>query len=170
MNAKKELFKHYPYIIKIVQHKTKQYELDYDTTLNLVLEKLCNDDYKIIRSFRGESKFSTFLTVVVNHMIFRIAKQKGNLPEMPMVISETPFDFLIKQHQHEVEEIFLNNLTLLFEDLDELQKLILRMKFFKDMKISRISKLLGLTRYEIHKNLSLGLEIIKEKFKELLKN
>jgi RNA polymerase sigma factor (sigma-70 family) len=170
MNAKNELFKHYPYIIKIVKYKTKQYNLDYDSTLNLVLEKLCDNDYKIIRAFRGESKFSTFITIVVNHMIFRFAKKKEALFEMPTIISETPLDLLIKQQKAKDEELFLNNLHQLFEHMDYEEKLILKMRFFKDLKISQISQITGLTRYQIQKKLDSGFEYLKGKIKNLKKN
>ncbi len=169
MNAKQKLVEHYPYIMKIVQFKANQYDLDYDGILNFVLEKLCNDDYKIIRSFRGESKFTTFLTIVVNHMIFRYAGKKRYLPEMPIILSETPLDFLIKQQQLECEELFLRNLPELLDELDYKEKIIIKMKYFKGLKISQISRILGLTRYEIEKKLDAGLDFFKKKIKEICK-
>jgi RNA polymerase sigma factor (sigma-70 family) len=170
MNAKQKLIEHYPYIMKIVQFKANQYDLDYDGILNFVLEKLCNDDYKIIRSFRGESKFTTFLTIVVNHMIFRYAGKKRYLPEVPIIISETPLDFLIKQQQMECEEYFLRSLPVLLDELDYKEKIIIKMKYFKGLKISKISRILGLTRYEIQKKLDSGLDFFKKKIKEICKN
>lgn len=167
MNAKQRLIEHYPYIMKIVQFKANQYDLDYDGTLNFVLEKLCNDDYKIIRSFRGESKLTTFLTIVVNHMIFRYAGKKRSLPEVSIIISETPLDFLIKQQQLECEELFLRNLPELLDRLDYKEKIVIKMKYFKGLKISEISRILELTRYEIQKKLDAGLDFFKKKIKEI---
>jgi len=170
MNAKQRLIEQYPYIMKIVQLKAYQYDLDYDGILNFVLEKLCNDDYKIIRSFRGESKFTTFLTIVVNHMIFRYAGKKRYLPEGPIIISETPLDFLIKQQQLECEELFLKKLPELLDELDYKEKIVIKMKYFKGLKISNIARILALTRYEIEKKLDAGLDFFKEKIKEICRN
>jgi RNA polymerase sigma factor (sigma-70 family) len=167
--AKEKLLENYPYIMKIVRFKTDQYDLDYDSTLNFILDKLSADDYKIIRSFRGKSKFTTFLTIVVNNMIFRYAGKNRNLPEMPTIISETPLDFLIRQQQMECKELFLKNLPGLLDELNYKEKVILKMRYFKDIKISRISRILGLTRYETQKKLDSGLNFLRKKIKEICK-
>lgn len=169
MDSKEKLFEHYQYIVKIVQYKTNQYNLDYDGTLNFVLEKLCKDDYKIIRSFRGKSKFTTFLTVVVNHMIFRYAGKKQALPDLPVINSDTPLKILIKQQQLECEELFLRNLPGFLDELDYEAKLVLKMKYFKDLKISKISRILGLSRYEIQKKMVTAQDFLKKKINEICK-
>ena len=168
--AKKEFLKHYSYIIKIIKFKTNQYDLDYDDTLNFVLEKLCDNDFKIIRSFRGESKFTTFLTIVVNNMIYRFARKKKYQPETPANITETPFDFLIRQQNLKYQELLSKNLNLLLNELDYKEKLVLEMKYFKGLNINQISKVLGSNRYETKKKLDSGLELLKDKIKKMCEN
>jgi RNA polymerase sigma factor (sigma-70 family) len=168
-DAKQELFKHYGYVTKIVRFKTNLYDLDYDDTLNFVFEKLCENDFKVIRSFQGESKFSTFLTVVVNHMIFRSARGKKHLTEVPDIAGETPLDLLIGQLQIQRLELFAENLNQWLGELDYQEKLVLEMKFFKGININQISKILGLTRYKTQKKMDAGLDFLRDKLREIRK-
>lgn len=168
-DAKQELFKHYEYITKIIRLKTRHYDLDYDDTLNFVLKKLCDNDYKVIRSFRGESKFTTFLTVVVTHMIFRFAGGRKRPIEIHDTTGETPLDLLIGQLQLQRRELFTENLNQWLGELDYREKLVLEMKYFKGININQISKILGLTRYETQKKLNAGLDFLRDKIKEICK-
>lgn len=165
--SKQELFKHYDYVVRIVRYKTDLYGLDYDDTLNFVLEKLCDNDYKVLRSFRGESKFTTFLTVVVNHMIFRFARGKKRVVEIPDITDETPLDLLIAQLRVKRRELFTENLKQWLGELDTQEKLILEMKFFKGITLNRISKMLGLSRYEAQKKMNAGLDFLRDKLSEI---
>lgn len=169
MNAEKKLFEHYDYILKIVQIKTAQYGLDYDDCLNFVLNEISKDNHKRIKAFRGESKFTTFITVVINRLIISYARKIKKLPEMPAVIAETPMDILIEQQQKECKELFMKKLPELLDQLDFKERLVLKMRFFKDLKISQISDDLSLTRYEITKLLNSGLEFLRNRIIEICK-
>lgn len=46
----------------------------------------------------------------------------------------------------ECKELFLKSLPGLLDELNYKEKVILKMRYFKDIKISRISRMLGLTR------------------------
>jgi RNA polymerase sigma factor (sigma-70 family) len=169
MDAEKILFEHYNYIQKIVQIKSNQYGLDYDDCLNFVLDKINQDDYKKIRAFKGESKFTTYITVVVNRLIISFARQKKKLPEIPEMIEQTPLDILIDKQKKEYQELFKKNLPELLNQLGVQERMVIKMKYFKDFNISQISQNLKITRYEIEKTLSSSLEFLKEKIKEICK-
>lgn len=167
LEAKQNFFCHYAAILRMVQFNTQRYDLDYDDTLNFVLEKLCKNDYKAIRSFRGESKFTTFLTVIVNHSIYRFAGKKKHLIEPPENSIQSPLDSIFKQQNLRYQEIFNENLKSMLNDLDYKEKLVLKMKYYKNMKISQIAKLLGLNRYKTQKILNTAVENLKNKSKEM---
>jgi RNA polymerase sigma factor (sigma-70 family) len=169
MDVEKDLFEHYDYIIKIIKRKSRQYDLDYDDTLNFVLDKISQDNYKKIRVFRGESTFITYITVVVNRLIISYARKSKKLPEMPAIVTETPLDILIEKQQVECKELFIKKLPELFDELSYMERLVLKMKYFKDLKTSQIANDLKMTRYEINKLLNSGLDFLKEKIKEICK-
>ena len=168
-DAKQVLFEHYEYVARIIRLKALQYGLDYDAALNFVLEKLCDNDYKVIRSFRGDSKFTTFLTVVVTHMVYRFAGGKKRVIEAAGSTGDTPLDLLIAKLQVQRRELFEENLTQWLEELDHQEKLILEMRFFKGISMNQISRLLGLTRYETQKKMKAGLDFLRERITEICK-
>lgn len=167
MDAEKILFEHYNYIQKIVQIKSNQYGLDYDDCLNFVLDKISQDDHKKIRAFKGESKFTTYITVVVNRLIISFARQKKKLPKIPEMIEQTPLDILIDKQKKEHQELFKKNLPELLNQLGVQERMVIKMKYFKNFNISQISQNLKITRYEIEKMLSSSLEFLREKMKEI---
>lgn len=169
MEYEKRLFEHYEYILKIVKYKTAQYGLDYDDCLNFVLDEISKDKHKKLRAFRGESKFTTFITVVVNRLIFSFARKNRKLPEMPVIIAETPLDILIEEQQKECKELFMKNLPELLNQLGIKERLVVKMKYFKGFNISQISNELKITRHEIEKMLNSSLEFFREKIKEICK-
>ncbi len=160
----------YDYIVKMVKFKAKKFDLDYDDTLNVVLGKICKDDYKVIRSFRGASKFTTFLTVVINNIIYRHAKKRKIIPDIPTQINETPLDFLLNQQKLENQDLFSKNLNVLLDELHYKEKLVVKMTYFKGLKISQTSKILGISRYQVQKHLNSGLQVIRKKIEEITKN
>ncbi|MCK4944320.1 MAG: sigma-70 family RNA polymerase sigma factor [Candidatus Aminicenantes bacterium] len=169
MDVEKDLFEHYDYIIKIIQRKTRQYDLDYDDTLNFVLDKISSENYKKIRSFRGESTFITYITVVVNRLIISFARKNKKIPEMPAIEIPTPLDILIQQQRIECKELFIKKLPELLNELSYKERLVLKMRFFKDLRISQIANDLRMTRYEINKLLNSGLDFLRNKIREICK-
>lgn len=169
MEAEKILFEHYDYIQKIVRKKTVKYDLDFDDTLNFVLDKISSNNFRKIRNFRGESSFVTFITVVVNRLIISFARRNRKYPEMPAVVSETPLDILIRNEQIECREQFLKKLPELFNELDFTERLVLKMRFFKNMKKKHIASELKRTVYEINRYLNSGLDFFRKKIREICK-
>lgn len=169
MDAEKTFFENYSYVLKIVRNKTSQYGLDYDECFNFVLNEISRDNHKKIKAYRGECKFSTFITVVVNRLIISFARKNKILPEMPTIIAETPLDILIEQQQKECKELFTKNLPGLLKELSFKERLVLKMRYFKDFTISQISNELSITRYEINKMLNSSIVFLREKIKEICK-
>lgn len=169
MEFEKILFQHYEYINKIIYKKTRQYDLDYDAALNFVLDKIISNDYKIIKSFRGESSFLTYLTVVVNRLVISFARKQKKCPKMPAIVAETPLDILIQKQQDECRERFIKKLPELIDELGFNEKLVLKMKFFKSLKTSQISRALKISRYETHKCENALLDFFRKKIREICK-
>jgi len=166
---KKEFFENYKYIEKIVSIKTSKYDLDYDDTLNYVLEKISENDYKKISGFRGESKFSTFITVVVNRLIYSFGRKKREVPEMPTFTEETPLDILLKQQELICKEKVLKKMSDLLLMLKTNERIVLKMRYLKDLKLSEISRSLNITRYEIKNLLKVSIDFFQRKIKEICK-
>lgn len=167
MDAKQILFEHYDYINKIVSIKSSQYDLDYDECLNYVLNEISRDDQKKIRAFKGKSKFTTFITVVVNRLVISFARKQKKLPDLPLFTPETPLDILLNRQQKESGELFAKHLPGWLAELEPTARLIVQMKYFKNLSISRISAQLGMNRYEINKKLDSILDHFRNKAEKL---
>lgn len=169
MDAPQEIFKHYDYIVRIIRIKAAQYGLDYDDCLNFVLHEISKEDHRKIRAFRGESQFSTFITVVVNRLIISYARKLRQVPESSAIISETPLDILIEQQEKQLKAKIFKKLPELLDELGMKERLILKMCYFKGIKISQISRELSLTRYEIKNFLDSGLDYLRNRIREISK-
>jgi len=167
MGIEKDLFEHYDYINKIIYNKTRRYDLDYDATLNFILDKISSNDYNIIRSFRGESSFVTYLTVVVNRLVISFARMQKKYPEMPVIVTETPLDILIQKQQDECRERIIKKLPELLGELGYQEKLVLKMKYFKNLRTSQIARELKMTRYETNKCENTVLDFLRKKIREI---
>jgi RNA polymerase sigma factor (sigma-70 family) len=163
MDAEQRIFEHYRTILKIVQVKSAQYGLDYDGCLNFVLNELRKNDHQKISAFRGESRFTTYLTVVVHRLIFTFARKNKKLPEIPDEMTETPLDILIEKQEKALTESVLREIPRLLDELGFMEKLILKMRFYKGFNISRISRELSMTRYEVKNTMESGLDLLREK-------
>jgi RNA polymerase sigma factor (sigma-70 family) len=170
MDCEQIFFEYYGYITKIVQKKAITYDLDYDACVNYVVEKISEDYYKKLRAFRGESKFKTYITVVVNRLIINFARIKKNPPELSPIITETPLDFLIKKQQRDFKELFLKLLPHLLNELTPMERLVIKLRYFKNFKFSQISRELNTTRHEIKKILASGLGYLRDSFNKKHKN
>ena len=99
----------------------------------------------------------------------RCRRDDKKLPEIPEMIEQTPLDILIDKQKKEHQELFKKNLPELLNQLGVQERMVVKMKYFKDFNISQISQNLKITRYEIEKTLSSSLEFLKEKIKEICK-
>jgi RNA polymerase sigma-70 factor (ECF subfamily) len=95
-----------------------------------------------IRSFRGNSKFSTWLySVTYNYCIDRLRKNRRD----PLVFPEDmPWDAASDDDIHEKEllEIEIDRLKTVLEDINVLDKAILLMKYQDSMSITEIGEII----------------------------
>jgi len=167
MKAEKFFFKHYSYVLKIIRFKAIRYGLDSDECINFVINKISQDNFNKIRAFKGTSKFTTYLTVVINRLIISYARKNKKIPAMPPIITKTPLDILIEQQQNEYTELIKANLPKLLHKLSSQERQVLKMKYFRELNINRIAEELQISRYKVNIILDSSLEYLRNKIKDI---
>jgi RNA polymerase sigma-70 factor, ECF subfamily len=125
--------------------------------------------FKSIRSFRRESKFSTWLyRIAMNHCLTRLSQRprgihisidEGSDPENPAPqfrVAETQVSELIRQEQ---QKQVMTALQLLPPD----QRAVIELKFFQDLTFEEIAEILKTPSSTIKTRLYSGLEMLKNR-------
>jgi RNA polymerase sigma factor (sigma-70 family) len=153
------LLEHYSYIASIVEYHAKKFDLDHDDVMNFVLDKLSGNNYKKIRTFKGKSSFKTFITTVVARVIYTYGRKTGSrgkkiyglIYDIPDPNSKNPLEFLIEIEEARHKEKALQYLPGILKNLTKQEQRIIRMKHDWELKISTISKTLGISRYRVER-------------------
>lgn len=179
MKPEKRLLKHYKYIQKVVRHEAYCYYFDYDDVMHYVLHHLANDDYKKVRAFdeEGDACFKTFITTVVVHLIISFDRQtkshKKRLEKFgrSLLIQGIlePDKFLIEMEEIQFKEKALGILPGILKTLTDDEQRIIKMKYYKGLKISTISRELKISWYKIRKMFEDAREKLKRGLDEALK-
>jgi RNA polymerase sigma factor (sigma-70 family) len=170
------LLAYYGYIVSVVEYHAKRFDLDHDDALNFVLDKLAANDYKKIRAYRGESSFKTFITTVVARLIYTYGRKVGSREkkvgelshDVPDPNVRNPLEFLIEVEGERFKEKALQCLPGILKNLTKQEQRIIRMKYEWELKISTVSKTLGISRYRVERILE-GAEFkIKQRLESYL--
>lgn len=147
-------------------------------TGDFIRERLEKEGLKRLKGFKEKSKFKTFLTTAVIHLLYDFWRQKGSKeehvtkygPEFKALFDLTVDDPLSRLIQLEDEQ-FKNKaaefLPRILAKLDAEEKLAIKMKYEKGMKTSAIVRTLGRTRFKTEQlikqiEMNISLEILSE--------
>jgi RNA polymerase sigma factor (sigma-70 family) len=191
--AKKRLWKHFRQIQRLVKQKSYRYGLDHDVVLNLVLDELSKNDFSKIRAFEGRQQctFKTFINTVVTNLVvgfFRKKKsrertleevepdvfvqgkciEKFNQTIFDQEVKE-PLEILLEIKESELLEKALTHLPKILKKLDKEEQRVIKMRFFKELKISTIARELNLSRHKVGRILENVKFKIKGQLDEILK-
>lgn len=153
------LLEHYSYIVSIVEYHAEKFDLDYDNVLNFVLDKLSANSYKKITAFKGKSSFKTFITTVVARVIYTYGRRIGDREkkveelsfDVPAPNAQNPLEFLVEIEEARHKEKALKYLPGILKSLTKQEQRIIRMKHEWELKISTVSKTLGVSRYRVER-------------------
>lgn len=191
--AKKLLWKHYKHIQRLVRHLASRYGLDPDDVLNLVLDELSKNDFGKITAYEGRYRctFKTFINKVVANLVYSFLRKKKSrektLEEVePDVFDQgksvekssqtifdqeikEPLEILVEIEAGESREKAAAHLPEILKNLDKEERRAIKMKFFKGLKISTISRELKLSRHKVKRILENAEFKIKRQLNEILK-
>jgi RNA polymerase sigma factor (sigma-70 family) len=126
---------------------------------DLIREKLEKDSLKKLKSFQEKSKFKTFLVTAVTHLLIDVWRQKNSIEENVTkygpefdTLFDPPMDDPLKKLIKSEDEDFKNKaaafLPRILAKLDFKEKLVLKLKYGQEMKLSAIARTLGFTRFK----------------------
>lgn len=150
------------YIQRIIMNKLgtlDPYEIEVLETSDFIRDKLEKDGLKRLKSFQEKAKFKTFLVTVVNRLYIDSWRQKGSVeekvrkygPEFDALFDppgEDPLKRLIKLEDEDFKNRAAAFLPRILEQLDYKEKLAIKLKYEKDMKLSAIARTLDCTRFK----------------------
>lgn len=150
------------YIQRIIMNKfgsSDPNEIKVLETGDFIREKLEKEGLKKLKSFQEKSKFKTFLVTAVTRLLIDSWRQKGSIeenvtkygPEFDALFDSSvddPLKKLIKLEDEDFKNKATAFLPRILEQLDFKEKLALKLKYEKDMKLSAIARTLGCTRFK----------------------
>lgn len=150
------------YIQKIIMNKlgfSDPNEIMVLETGDFIREKLEKEGLKRIKSFQEKAKFKTFLVTAINRLFIDFWRQKNSIeenmtkygPDFDVLFdppADDPLKKLIKLEDEDFNNKALVFLPLVLDRLDYKEKLVIKLKYEKDMKLSAIARTLGGTRFK----------------------
>jgi RNA polymerase sigma factor (sigma-70 family) len=150
------------YIQRILMNKLGAYdpnELKVLETGDFIRERLEKDGLKRLKGFKEKCKFKTFLTTAVIRLLYDSWRQKGSKddqltkygPEFEALFDPPiadPFSRLIRLEDEQFKNKAAEFLPRVLDKLDAEEKLAIKMKYEKGMKISPIARALSRTRFK----------------------
>jgi RNA polymerase sigma factor (sigma-70 family) len=128
-------------------------------TGDMIREKLEKEGLKKLKSFQEKAKFKTFLVTAVTHLLIDSWKQRGRVeeqvtkygPEFDALFDppvDDPLKKLIKSEDEDSRNKAAAFLPQVLDKLDYNERLAIKLKYEKDMKLSAISRTLGCSRFK----------------------
>lgn len=150
------------YIQRIIMNKLFTSDANDIRVLELgdsIREKLERDGLKKLKCFQEKAKFKTFLVTAVTRLLIDSWRQKGRIEEQVtkyrpefVALFDTPVDDplkkLIKSEDEDSRNKAAEFLPQALDKLDNNERLAIKLKYEKDMKLSAISRTLGCTRFK----------------------
>ncbi len=133
------------------------------------------DELKRLKKFEEKCKFKTFLSTAVTRLLIDYWRKKGTIrenvttyePEFHRLFDEPqkdPYETLIHQDHEEMKKKAAEFLPHILDKLNSKEKLAIKLKYEKNMKLSAIARTFGVTRFktgqliiEIEKKISMGI-------------
>lgn len=128
-------------------------------TGDIIREKLEKEGLKKLKNFQEKAKFKTFLVTAVTRLLIDSWRQRGRIEENVTkygpefdALFDPPIDDPLKKLIKLEDEDFKNKaaafLPQVLDKLDYKEKLAIKLKYEKDMKLSVIARTLGCTRFK----------------------
>jgi RNA polymerase sigma factor (sigma-70 family) len=150
------------YIQRIIMNKLLTSDPNHIRVLELgdmIREKLERDGLKKLKCFQEKAKFKTFLVTAVTRLLIDSWREKGRIeeqmtkygPEFDALFEppvDDPLKKLIKSEDEDSRNKAAAFLPQVLDKLDYNEKLAIKLKYEKDMKLSAISRTLGCTRFK----------------------
>jgi RNA polymerase sigma factor (sigma-70 family) len=125
---------------------------------DFIRERLEKEELKKLKTFKEKSKFKTYLTAAVFRLLIDFWRHKSHEeekvtkhePEIEKSLHRPPDDpltVLIKTEDEAFKKKAVEFLPQILDKLDFKEKLVIQLKYEKDMKISAIARTLGRTRF-----------------------
>lgn len=127
-------------------------------------------DFEICRMFTCEEDTDNNVMQTISKIYDVLGKNgNGNLKNIKHVFVELDESRYISQQDDELPENISELLENSINNLNERQKVILKLRFWEGLSPLEISNLLGITRRKVYETLSHSIKIIKKEFSDKLK-
>lgn len=167
------------YIRRIIMNKLgnpNPNDIRVHDVVDFVREKLEKEGLRKLKTFQEKSKFKTFLVTAVNRLYIDSWRKKGTEEDKETKYEEDienflhppavdPFTRLITQEDEEFKNTAVALLPGVLDKLNSREKVAIKMKYEKNMKLSAIARTLGSTRYRTDQLIK---QIEQEMKKEIL--
>lgn len=100
--------------------------------------------WRNLSTFRGESKFSTWLYTIARNHCFNAAQSRGLRPEEPLDDLDVFDSARRHDHQLEFEDEMTQARKLLSETLDDTERRVMTLHYGEEIPLDGITRLLGL--------------------------
>ncbi len=138
---------------------SNSHSIEFIETYEYIIERLERDQMKKLKGFKEKSTFKTFVTTVITRLLYdfwRLKQRKGNHADK----YESDFSDLYEAHQPDPFEIFITMddeagqqrvaelLPTVLARLNRDERLAMDLKYEQDLDVSKIARVLGLTRFK----------------------
>lgn len=153
--------KYYPTVFKFIIKRISNREQAEDLTMDVFVtccEKFDSFD-------ETKASFGTWLYVIVNNKLknfYRDRKQMDDIDECTEYVSGFEEDVIAAEYIKSIR----NTLADALETLNETQRQIVILKFFKEKSAPEIARIMGMTPVNVRVNLSRGIAKLKSYFQE----
>lgn len=124
-----------------------------------VKEQLEKDDMRRLKHFQGRARFKTFLTTAVIRLLYDFWRRKRTVeqtvtkygPDFDAMFDppvDDPYSVLVQSDDEAHKQQAAALLPKILAALDPDERLVIKLKYEKDMKLSNIHRTLGTTRYK----------------------
>lgn len=142
-------------VIHVVQHTTRSRgivipESDREDLVAEVFLEMCRNDYACLRRFRGDSSFSSYLTVIARRVV--VGSLVKRMPLETTTPDPTPWT-LIPDSEPESEEA-KDDLAELLGRLDETESQLIQLHHLEGLSYQEISQRMGISENSVGPALS----------------
>lgn len=157
-------------VLHVVQHTVRSRgivisESDRDDLVAEVFLELCKNDKACLRHFRGDSGFSTYLTVVARRVI--VSKLVKRVPLETTTPDPEPWNITAPVPQDEQLD---QDLSELLDQLDETESKLIRLHHLEGLSYREISEQMGVRENSIGPALSRARAKLREAAEEGIQN
>ena len=153
--------KYRPWILGVAKKHHRLDAFAAEEIVQTTLLALLESDCKAIRNWRGEGKFSTYLTVIVNRICLRHIK-KNQPPKVIDDLKEATAPEASPEHQAEQAQQF-RLVKQYFEQLSGRDQLLLTYRFLDEKEPSEIAQIMDMKPATVRKAIHDALNRLRKK-------